>query len=37
MSDIFGVLLDAFIGKSEVDIWLQGEDMMTPGVEGDAL
>jgi bacillolysin len=37
MSDIFGALLDQFIGKSEVNIWLSGEDIYTPGVAGDAL
>jgi bacillolysin len=37
ISDIFGVLVDAFIGKSENDIWLSGEISWTPGVAGDAL
>jgi bacillolysin len=36
MSDIFGALLDQFIGKSEVDIWLNGEDVQTPNIPGDA-
>jgi bacillolysin len=37
MSDIFGALLDQFIGKSEVDIWQIGEDFWTPPVAGDAI
>jgi len=37
MSDIFGALVDAFIGKNDDDIWLIGEDVFTPIVAGDAL
>ncbi len=37
MSDIFGALLDQFIGKSVDDIWFIGEDASTPGTPGDAL
>ncbi len=37
ISDIFGALVDAFIGKNDEDIWLCGEDITTPGgVVGDA-
>ena len=37
ISDIFGALVDAFIGKNDDDIWLLGEDIFTPSVAGDAL
>jgi len=37
MSDIFGAMVEKFIGKSGADIWLLGEDIYTPAIEGDAL
>lgn len=36
MSDIFGALFDSFMGKSDTDTWLHGEDYKTPNVPGDA-
>lgn len=36
ISDIFGALVEAFIGKNDDDIWLHGEDSFTPSVAGDA-
>ena len=37
LSDIFGALVDRQEGAMGDDIWLLGEDIYTPGIEGDAL
>ncbi|MEQ6376563.1 M4 family metallopeptidase [Bacillaceae bacterium S4-13-56] len=34
MSDVFGMIVEAYNGDTD---WLMGEDVYTPGVEGDAL
>jgi len=37
ISDIFGALVNAFIGKNDEDIWRITEDIETPSVAGDAM
>ena len=37
MSDIFGALVDRETGATGDDIWLMGEDVLTPGIPGDAV
>ena len=36
-SDIFGAMVDRQEGATGADIWLIGEDIYTPGTDGDAL
>jgi hypothetical protein len=37
MSDIFGALVDRETGATGDDIWFMGEDVLTPGIPGDAV
>jgi bacillolysin len=37
MSDLFGALVDRETGTTGDDIWLMGEDVLTPGILGDTV
>ena len=37
LSDIFGAMVDRQEGANTVDTWLLGEDIYTPGINGDGL